>query len=111
MADAIFGNAVPGGRSPLTFPHSTDQLPPFADYSMAGRTYRVHDRVEWPDPFGFGLSYTRFVYTGLELLSTQRRSGAETQREGSGKAEAVNVTAGELLTVDVTVTNVGDRGW
>ncbi|MCL2271040.1 MAG: glycoside hydrolase family 3 C-terminal domain-containing protein, partial [Treponema sp.] len=40
VADIIFGDVVPSGKLPITFPASTDQLPPYDDYSMKGRTYR-----------------------------------------------------------------------
>ncbi|MDR0730432.1 MAG: glycoside hydrolase family 3 C-terminal domain-containing protein [Treponema sp.] len=68
VADIIFGDAVPSGKLPITFPASTEQLPPYEDYSMKGRTYRY--MTEKPlYPFGFGLSYTEFRFTGLELSS------------------------------------------
>jgi beta-glucosidase len=69
VADVLFGSAVPSGKLPLTFPRSLEQLPPFEDYRMTGRTYRYasHEPLY---PFGFGLSYTRFAYSEL-LLSAQ----------------------------------------
>jgi beta-glucosidase len=72
----------------LTFPKSTDELPPYEDYSMVGRTYR-YMTVEPLYPFGFGLSYSRFEYGDLKLDSTQLRQG-----------DAVHAT--------VTVKNAGD---
>jgi beta-glucosidase len=70
IADVIFGDYNPGGRLPVTFVKSLDQLPPFADYSMKGRTYRY--MTEAPlYPFGFGLSYTSFSYSNLRLSSTR----------------------------------------
>ncbi len=66
VADVIFGSAVPSGKLPVTFPASTSQLPPYEDYSMKGRTYRY--MTEKPlFPFGFGLSYTTFVFEGISL--------------------------------------------
>ncbi|HET9315715.1 MAG TPA: glycoside hydrolase family 3 C-terminal domain-containing protein, partial [Vicinamibacteria bacterium] len=58
IADVLFGDANPSGRLPVTFYRSVDQLPPFADYGMANRTYRYFagDPLY---PFGHGLSYTR----------------------------------------------------
>jgi beta-glucosidase len=66
VADVLFGDAVPSGRLPLTFPKSMDQLPPYEDYSMDGRTYRFM-KEEPLYPFGFGLSTTTFSYGPLEL--------------------------------------------
>jgi beta-glucosidase len=69
IADVLFGDAVPSGRLPLTFPKSMDQLPPYEDYSMVGRTYRFM-KEEPLYPFGFGLSTTTFSYGPLELSQT-----------------------------------------
>ena len=66
VADVLFGDANPAGRLPVTFYESVGQLPPFADYDMEGRTYRYF-RGEPVYPFGFGLSYTTFSYSGLRL--------------------------------------------
>src|SRR5215211_5835221 len=66
VADVLFGDLAPAGKLPLTFPKSLDQLPPFEDYSMTGRTYRY--MTEEPlYPFGFGLSYTTFAYRDLQM--------------------------------------------
>jgi len=66
VADVLFGDVAPSGKLPLTFPKSLEQLPPFEDYDMTGRTYRY--ATEEPlFPFGFGLSYTHFTYSDLTL--------------------------------------------
>lgn len=65
VADVLFGDASPAGRLPLTFPESLDQLPPFDDYNMTGRTYR-YMTADPLFPFGFGLSYTTFAYSDLQ---------------------------------------------
>jgi len=67
VADVLFGDENPAGRLPVTFYESAAQLPPFADYHMEGRTYRYF-RGEPLYAFGHGLSYTRFEYSGLQLL-------------------------------------------
>jgi beta-glucosidase len=73
VADILFGDTVPSGKLPLSFPASTDQLPPYEDYAMRGRTYRY--MKEKPlYPFGFGLSYTSFRFDGIRLSS--RKIGA-----------------------------------
>lgn len=76
VAEALFGDTNPGGRLPVTFYRSVDQLPPFEDYAMAGRTYRYFDG-EVLYPFGYGLSYTRFEYADMRL-NFDRMEGPET---------------------------------
>ncbi len=88
IAEVLFGDVSPAGRLPVTFYASVDQLPPFEDYAMAGRTYRYFEG-EPLYPFGHGLSYTTFAYSDLEL--------------------PVEVQTGEEVTVSVTVTNTGER--
>jgi beta-glucosidase len=87
IADVLFGNYNPAGRLPVTFYKSVDQLPPFTDYSMQGRTYRYF-KGEPLYPFGFGLSYTRFNYSNMRL-------------------SAKSVKGGEPIKVSVDVTNLG----
>lgn len=65
IADVLFGDYNPAGRLPVTFYASEEQLPAFNNYDMKGRTYRYFEGEPlWP--FGYGLSYTRFTYSGLE---------------------------------------------
>ncbi|HLH43800.1 MAG TPA: glycoside hydrolase family 3 N-terminal domain-containing protein [Bryobacteraceae bacterium] len=69
IAETLAGLNNPAGRLPVTFYKSADQLPPFDDYSMAGRTYRYFHG----DPlygFGFGLSYSKFRYSSLNARRT-----------------------------------------
>ena len=59
IADVLFGDYNPCGKLPLTFYKSTEQLPDFSDYNMAGHTYRFFTGEPlWQ--FGYGLSYTTF---------------------------------------------------
>ena len=60
----------PAGRLPVTFYKSVDQLPKFEDYAMKGRTYRYF-KGDALYGFGFGLSYSKFTYSGLR---TQRNA-------------------------------------
>lgn len=66
IADVLFGDYNPGGKLPVTFVKSIDQLPDFKDYSMRNRTYR-YIKEEPLYPFGYGLSYTSFNFTNIEL--------------------------------------------
>ena len=66
VADVLFGDANPGGRLPVTFYRADEKLPAFDDYAMRGRTYRYFAGKPLY-AFGYGLSYTRFAYSGLRL--------------------------------------------
>lgn len=72
VADVLFGDINPAGRLPVTFYQSEEQLPPFADYEMEGRTYRYF-RQPVLYPFGYGLSYTSFSYSHLQVKPTHIR--------------------------------------
>ncbi len=66
VADLLLGRASPAGKLPVTFYRDAGELPPFADYAMEGRTHRWF-RGEPAYPFGFGLSYTKFTFSELEV--------------------------------------------
>ncbi|UPL51024.1 glycoside hydrolase family 3 N-terminal domain-containing protein [Hymenobacter sublimis] len=66
IADVVFGKVSPSGKLPITFPKSLDQLPAYESYGMLGRTYRYMSQ-EPMYPFGYGLSYAKFEYSGLKL--------------------------------------------
>jgi beta-glucosidase len=66
IAQVLAGDYNPAGRLPATFYQSVDDLPAFTDYGMANRTYRFY----YGQPlygFGYGLSYSTFVYSGLHI--------------------------------------------
>lgn len=90
VADLIFGSTSPSGRLPITFPKSLDQLPPYEDYGMTGRTYR-YMKEEPLYPFGYGLSYTTFEYESIS-------------------ANSKNLSSGERTTISATVSNTGQTG-
>jgi beta-glucosidase len=75
IADVLSGDANPAGRLPVTFYKSVDQLPPFDDYKMEGRTYRYF-RQKPLYGFGYGLSYSHFAYKNLRLSATHLDAGA-----------------------------------
>jgi beta-glucosidase len=66
IAETLSGQNNPAGRLPITFYGSVSQLPAFDDYAMKNRTYRYFSG-KVPYPFGYGLSYTSFEYSGLKL--------------------------------------------
>ncbi len=72
LANLLFGQASPSGRLPVTFYKSADDLPAFEDYAMDNRTYRYFGG-ETLYPFGYGLSYTKYRYSGASY-----RDGAVT---------------------------------
>jgi beta-glucosidase len=89
IADVLFGDYNPSGRLPVTFYKSVEQLPPFTDYSMQGRTYRYFKGAPLYG-FGFGLSYSKFQYANLRF-------------------SAKGIKAGASITVSAEVQNVSGR--
>jgi beta-glucosidase len=66
IADVLFGKVSPSGRLVQTWISSIDQLPPILDYNIRhGRTY-MYKKNESLFPFGYGLTYTNFTYSGLK---------------------------------------------
>jgi beta-glucosidase len=102
IADVLFGDYNPAGRLPVTFYKSADQLPPFSDYSMKGRTYRFFTG-EPLFPFGYGLSYTTFSYRNLSLPK-QATTGGEVKV--SVEVENTGTRAGEEV-VELYLKRVG----
>lgn len=65
LADVIFGNVSPSGRLPVTFYKSTEDLPPFEDYSMENRTYKFF-KGKPLYPFGYGLTYSEITENWID---------------------------------------------
>jgi beta-glucosidase len=89
VADVLTGNYNPSGRLPVTFYASDKDLPAYADYAMANRTYRYFTGTP-QFPFGHGLSYTTFTY-------------------GAPQLDAAQVPASGSVKITVPVTNSGSR--
>jgi len=89
VAQTLSGANNPAGRLPVTFYKDVNQLPPFDDYSMKGRTYRYFTGAPLY-PFGYGLSYTSFAYSGLKTPTNP-------------------IAAGSSATIEATVRNTGSN--
>jgi beta-glucosidase len=99
IADILFGDVNPGGKLPVTFPRTVGQVPMYYNYMNTGRPPEAQNRytskyydVPWTPlfPFGYGLSYTTFKISNLQL-------------------NAPRTTASGKLTVSVEVENTGRR--
>jgi beta-glucosidase len=86
ISDVLFGDYNPGGRLPLTFYKSTNDLPDFRNYDMEGRTYKFF-RGQPLYPFGYGLSYTTFAYSNYVISES--------------------ISAGQTIELSVDVQNIG----
>ncbi|HEX4138828.1 MAG TPA: glycoside hydrolase family 3 C-terminal domain-containing protein, partial [Candidatus Methylacidiphilales bacterium] len=68
-ADLLFGDKNPSGKLPITWPRSPAQLPLCYDYHPSGRKYDYYDMPFEPQFwFGYGLSYTQFKYSNLQIV-------------------------------------------
>ncbi len=97
IADVLFGAYNPSGKLPVTIPRSEGQIPIYYNHKHTGRAFDANDRytTKYIDeehgpqyPFGYGLSYTEFEYSNLEL-------------------DKSSLHAGEIISVEVTVKNSG----
>lgn len=85
VAEVLFGDYNPGGRLPLTYYKSLDELPAFDDYDITkGRTYKYFkDDVLYP--FGYGLSYTTFKYSDLQVSDGEEEVTLAFRLKNTGK--------------------------
>jgi beta-glucosidase len=89
-AEVIFGDVNPGGKLPITFPHSVGDLPDFYNHKPSdNRSYAFSTRQPL-FPFGYGLSYTTFRFDNLRV-------------------EPAQILTGGTAKVSVDVTNTGQR--
>ncbi len=68
LADVLFGDYNPGGKLPVTFPQVIGQVPLYYNHKPTGRGNDYAGMSGKPlFPFGFGLSYSTFAYSNLQL--------------------------------------------
>ncbi|MEZ5426950.1 MAG: glycoside hydrolase family 3 N-terminal domain-containing protein [Pyrinomonadaceae bacterium] len=89
-ADVIFGDYNPGGKLPVSFPRNVGQLPIYYNRKPTAKRGYLFSTTEPLYPFGYGLSYTKFEYSNLEI-------------------EKPKITAGGSTFVTVDVKNTGSR--
>lgn len=98
-ADVLFGEVNPSGHLPVTFPRNVGQIPLYYNHKSTGRPFEAENRytskyLDAPNtplyPFGFGLSYTTFALSDLQL-------------------DRQTIKSNENLTASVTVANTGKR--
>jgi beta-glucosidase len=99
IVDILFGDANPSGKITITFPRSVGQIPIYYNHKNTGRPFNNDSKftVKYIDmensplyPFGYGLSYTQFTYSGIHLSDS-------------------TLTDGGSITASITLTNSGDR--
>ena len=98
IADVLFGDYNPSGKLTMTFPRNVGQIPIFYNSKNTGRPFNPADSnekyvsryIDSPNtplyPFGYGLSYTSFTYSNLDVK-----------------------VAGKMISITATITNSGDR--
>ena len=91
IADVLFGDYNPAGRLPVTFYKSVTDLPAFENYTMTNQTYRYF-KGEVLYPFGYGLSFSHFKYSGLSIPQTAAPASSV---ELSVNVENISDVAGE----------------
>jgi len=90
VANVLFGDVNPSGKLPITIPRSVGHLPCFYNHKPSARRGYLFDDISPLYPFGFGLSYTTFLFDNLRIESPVIRRYESTK-------------------VLVDVTNVGQR--
>ena len=85
IANVLFGDYNPSGKLPMTFPREIGQIPIYYNHYSTGRPAKDEDSKNYVSayidlknspkfPFGYGLSYTKFNYSGLKLSSTKMKN-------------------------------------
>jgi beta-glucosidase len=116
-ADVLFGDVNPGGKLPVTFPRVVGQVPIYYNHMNTGRPPEANNRytskyldVPWTPqfPFGFGLSYTQFKITNLQLseprIATSGKLGVSVEVENVGKRSGDEVVQLYIRDVAASMT-------
>ena len=110
LAEVLFGDYNPGGKLPVTFYRSNNDLPDFMDYSMKNRTYRYFTGVP-QYAFGYGLSYTTFEVGKGKLTAKSAKAGKTKKAYTVVVVPVTNTGKREgTETVQVYVKRLGDAG-
>lgn len=94
IAEVLFGKVSPSGRLPMSFPKSVGQVP--CNYNRLPGGGKRYVEMDWEPlyPFGYGLTYTTFEYSNMEVSDTDWT--------------AQEIENGKTVKVSFTVTNTGD---
>ncbi len=79
VADVLFGDYNPGGKLPITIPRSAGHLPAFYNYKPSARRGYLFEEVSPLFAFGYGLSYTTFVFQNVRLEKKKIKRTASTR--------------------------------
>ncbi|WP_159475331.1 beta-glucosidase BglX [Chryseobacterium sp. 18068] len=100
IADVLFGTVNPGGKLPITFPRTEGQIPVYYNHYNTGRPAKNNTDRNYVSayidldndpkfPFGYGLSYTQFKYSEINISST-------------------NLKGNQTLNISVNISNTGN---
>jgi beta-glucosidase len=110
LGEVLFGIHSPSGRLPITFPRATGQVPVYYNHKNSGRPVSVEGPfrsryVDLPNtplfPFGYGLSYTKFEYTNMELSHQTLRSRMSISAEITNTGEQAGSELVQLYVRDL----------
>ncbi|HTD99887.1 MAG TPA: glycoside hydrolase family 3 N-terminal domain-containing protein [Mucilaginibacter sp.] len=108
IADVLLGKVNPSGKLPMTFPRSVGQLPYYYDHKPTSRHVYVDQDTSALFPFGHGLSYTSFQYSGLNIaqahIPLNGSVNVSINIKNTGKVEGTEVVQLYLRDVVATVT-------